>query len=99
MLSKIVINNRTEKYMEPFPKSQVVVVHAFHSQHSRGKGREISEFKTYLVYLLSSRIARAVTHRNPASKMNQRGRAMVAHTFNPSTREAEAGGFLSSRPA
>jgi hypothetical protein len=26
-------------------------------------------------------------------------RAVVAHTFNPSTREAEAGGFLSSRPA
>jgi hypothetical protein len=24
---------------------------------------------------------------------------VVAHTFNPSTREAEAGGFLSSRPA
>jgi hypothetical protein len=24
---------------------------------------------------------------------------MVAHTFNSSTREAEAGGFLSSRPA
>jgi hypothetical protein len=24
---------------------------------------------------------------------------MVAHTFNPSTREAEAGRFLSSRPA
>jgi hypothetical protein len=24
---------------------------------------------------------------------------MVAHIFNPSTREAEAGGFLSSRPA
>jgi hypothetical protein len=24
---------------------------------------------------------------------------MVAHTFNPSTREAEAGGFLSLRPA
>ena len=24
---------------------------------------------------------------------------MVAHTFDPSTREAEAGGFLSSRPA
>jgi hypothetical protein len=24
---------------------------------------------------------------------------MVMHTFNPSTREAEAGGFLSSRPA
>jgi hypothetical protein len=28
------------------------------------------------------------------------GRAVVvAHTFDPSTREAEAGGFLSSRPA
>jgi hypothetical protein len=26
-------------------------------------------------------------------------RAVVAHAFNPSTREAEAGGFLSSRPA
>jgi hypothetical protein len=25
--------------------------------------------------------------------------SMVAHTFNPSTWEAEAGGFLSSRPA
>jgi major histocompatibility complex class I len=24
---------------------------------------------------------------------------VVAHTFNPSTWEAEAGGFLSSRPA
>jgi hypothetical protein len=27
------------------------------------------------------------------------GRAVVAHAFNPSTREAEAGRFLSSRPA
>jgi hypothetical protein len=26
-------------------------------------------------------------------------RVVVAHAFNPSTREAEAGGFLSSRPA
>ena len=25
--------------------------------------------------------------------------AVVVHTFNPSTREAEVGGFLSSRPA
>jgi hypothetical protein len=25
--------------------------------------------------------------------------AVVAHAFNPSTQEAEAGGFLSSRPA
>jgi hypothetical protein len=27
------------------------------------------------------------------------GRAVVAHAFNPSTQEAEAGGFLSLRPA
>jgi major histocompatibility complex class I len=27
------------------------------------------------------------------------GRVVVAHPFNPSTQEAEAGGFLSSRPA
>ena len=28
-----------------------------------------------------------------------RSRMVVAHAFNPSTWEAEAGGFLSSRPA
>jgi hypothetical protein len=32
-------------------------------------------------------------------RSSQVGRAGVAHAFNPSTREAEAGGFLSSRPA
>jgi hypothetical protein len=32
-------------------------------------------------------------------KSCQFGRAVVAHTFNPSTWEAEAGRFLSSRPA
>jgi hypothetical protein len=30
---------------------------------------------------------------------NQWGQAVVAHAFNPNTWEAEAGGFLSSRPA
>jgi hypothetical protein len=29
----------------------------------------------------------------------ENSRAVVGHTFNPSTREAEAGRFLSSRPA
>jgi hypothetical protein len=33
----------------------------------------------------------------PVKKAAARG--VVAHTFNPSAREAEAGGFLSSRPA
>jgi hypothetical protein len=32
-------------------------------------------------------------------KENDQSWAMVVHAFNPSTWEAEAGGFLSSRPA
>jgi hypothetical protein len=32
-------------------------------------------------------------------KKSQISQAVVAHAFNPSTREAEAGRFLSSRPA
>ena len=31
--------------------------------------------------------------------LKKKGQAMVAHAFNPSTWEAKAGGFLSSRPA
>jgi major histocompatibility complex class I len=31
--------------------------------------------------------------------MKYMGPGVVAHAFNPSTQEAEAGGFLSSRPA
>jgi hypothetical protein len=33
------------------------------------------------------------------NKNNNNQPGVVAHAFNPSTREAEAGGFLSSRPA
>jgi hypothetical protein len=33
------------------------------------------------------------------TKEKQKKPGAVAHAFNPSTREAEAGGFLSSRPA
>jgi hypothetical protein len=32
-------------------------------------------------------------------KINLKSQAVVVHTFNPSTWEVEAGGFLSSRPA
>ena len=37
------------------------------SQHSGGRGRQISEFEASLVYRVSSRTARA-TQRNPVSK-------------------------------
>jgi hypothetical protein len=37
--------------------------------------------------------------RHPYTENKERKLSVVAHTFNPSTREAEAGGFLSSRPA
>jgi hypothetical protein len=36
---------------------------------------------------------------SPVDKMPHSGWAVVAHAFNPSTWKAEAGGFLSSRPA
>jgi hypothetical protein len=35
----------------------------------------------------------------PNTRFNRFSRAVVAHAFSPSTLEAEAGGFLSSRPA
>jgi hypothetical protein len=34
-----------------------------------------------------------------SKRIQEIGRAVVAHACNPSTWEAEAGGFLSSRPA
>jgi hypothetical protein len=36
---------------------------------------------------------------NNAQQNHSSAPGVVAHAFNPSTREAEAGGFLSSRPA
>jgi hypothetical protein len=38
-------------------------------------------------------------HTKKKKKTNKYSRAVVAHAFNPSTLEAEAGGFLSWRPA
>jgi hypothetical protein len=71
-----------------------------------GKGRWISEFKASLVYRVSSRTARA-TQRNPVSKKPKTNKqtptkqtkscfllGVVAHAFNSSTPEAEAGRSL-----
>ena len=40
-----------------------------------------------------------ISQRGPVHKKNTARWAVVVHVFNPSTWEAEAGGFLSSRPA
>jgi hypothetical protein len=39
------------------------------------------------------------TNKNNNNKKNRLSQAVVAQAFNPSTLEAEAGGFLSLRPA
>jgi hypothetical protein len=67
----------------------------------------IPEFRDSLIYRASSRTARATrrlclekqTNKQKTTIKKQLCRAVVAHAFNPSTWEAEAGGFLSSRPA
>jgi hypothetical protein len=44
---------------------------------------------------------KSICHLKQTNKQttNKQKPDVVAHTFDPSTREAEAGGFLSSRPA
>jgi hypothetical protein len=68
-------------------------------------------FKTSLGHTMSARITWATVWKKKVSQTKQKyerqlflikknkGWAMVAHAFNPSTWEAEAGWFLSSRPA
>jgi hypothetical protein len=52
-------------------------------------------------YMTTLKINLAVSQKtgNSSTSRLSYSRAMVAHTFNPSTWEAEAGGFLSLRPA
>jgi hypothetical protein len=63
---------------------RAVVVHAFKSQHSGGRGRWISEFEASLVYKVSSRTARAI-QRNPVSKnknKNKKQENIISHLRN-----------------
>jgi hypothetical protein len=48
-------------------RNQTSILLKLISQHSGGRGRQISEFEASLVYRVSSRTARA-TQRNPVSK-------------------------------
>jgi hypothetical protein len=61
----------------------------------REKGREREIWKRSGGILNGSRLRR----RMKGCRWEVTIRAVVVHTFNPSTWEAEAGGFLSSRPA
>jgi hypothetical protein len=51
-----------------------------------------------LIYLLNSQVIFKAGISSLEKKKKKPG-MVAAHAFNPSTREAEAGGFLSSRPA
>ena len=55
----------------------------------RQRQADLCEFKISLIYRVSSRTARTVTHKNPVSKNKKNSQAVVAHTFNSSTWEAE----------
>jgi hypothetical protein len=54
----------------------------------------------YIPKLNQEQVKRPISHKEiEVIKNLPTSRAVVAHTFNPSTWEAEAGRFLSSRPA
>ena len=77
----------------------------------RGRQTELCEFKASLVYRASSRAPRATRRNLVLNKTKQSQNLIellmfhkalyneVAHTFNPSTQEVEAGGSLSLRSA
>jgi hypothetical protein len=75
-----------------------------------GRDRKIDlcEFKASLVYTVYFRTVMAISldkglHRKTLpqkkKKKKKKSQVLVAHAFNPSTQEAEAGVFLSSRSA
>jgi hypothetical protein len=65
-----------------------VVAHAFKSQHSGGRGRQISEFEASLVYRVSSRISR-VTQRNSVSETKQNKTKQNKTKQNKTTKRKE----------
>lgn len=50
-------NNKIKKTKNNFYASSVVA-HIFKSQHSEFRGRQVSEFKSSLTYIVNSRLAR-----------------------------------------
>jgi hypothetical protein len=68
--------------------------------HSTNRISEKSpgEYSVLMVWQRLEPGTRLLTYSNEGLKVGMFGRAVVVHAFNPSTWEAEAGGFLSSRP-
>jgi hypothetical protein len=64
------------------PSSWAVVAHAFDPQHLGGRSRQISEFKTSLVYRVSSRTARAVSKKKKKIVQHLSGVRTDNHAFH-----------------
>jgi hypothetical protein len=65
------------------------ICQAFHDRNDRSN--LYTQFQTG--------VDKLTLHHRACSRFPKTEPGVVAHAFNPSTREAEAGGFLSSRPA
>ena len=77
-LSLISLNDEAGKKI-PVNKKSSDGGTGLYSQHLGGRGRQISEFETSLVYKESFRIARAVAQKNPVLKKNERKEGLVKH--------------------
>ena len=81
----------------PAPTQRLTITCNFSSRGSEDlfwpwRAPDTHEVHIYMQALIS-------THKINQDRKDGSEPGMVAHVFNPSTREAEAGGFLISRPA
>jgi hypothetical protein len=82
--------------------------HTHTHTHARTKVKHLEKLNlttnsyTYISYIYLTKPAQSINRVSREGVKIEKKKAkpgMVAHTFNPSTQEAEAGGFLSLRPA
>jgi hypothetical protein len=75
----------------------VTLCRMMHKNHQRADEKLASMFSSS--YRSTGERAKEKKNTHTHTSRGWGSQAVVAHTFNPSTWEAEAGGFLSSRPA